>query len=230
MERAPELIRQFTVGELNTHIVRFSWNEQWRPALSKYPKLSLLLGREIRAVGGVSRDFVKAFADKDPVELYIVSLIFGYGDYNIRWPLQVQSITPPFDRDRITKIVSAVQNQGASAGWYELMTNSKIEGLGYAFGTKLLWAAGYVRITSRRPLILDDNVSYALNYILGPEKWPYEYQKSVDDYLTYLDIAEKWASDSTWQQDESSELVEYALFKMGKALRRNSTRDAERDS
>ena len=230
MLRAPDLIRKFTMDDLHSQIVPFDWNSQWEPSLQERRSLALMLGRELRAHGGISRNFVKSFAERDPIDLYLVALMFGYGDFNIRWPLQVQSISPPFEQDRITKIITTVQTNGSEAGWHELMTYSKIDGLGYAFGTKVLWAAGFECASTRKPLILDDNVNYALSFILGSEKWPYSYSKNASDYLTYIDLAEQWAADSTWNSENNSELVEYALFSLGKSLRRTTSHDAERDS
>ncbi len=78
----------------------------------------------------------------DPVELFYVAMARGFGSTNVRWPAQQAILNDP-PRRAIEGIIAAVQAGGAKAGWTALFGDHRIFGLSHAFGTKLLYLAGY---------------------------------------------------------------------------------------
>ena len=85
----------------------------------------------------------------------------------------------------------------------------KIKGLNMAFGTKLLYFAGYTTERRPRPLILDKRVRRALQ-VVAPGTVPPKGTVWSSDYLRYLKLAETWADDLVWHQNP--DVVEYGLF------------------
>lgn len=57
-----------------------------------------------------------------------------------------------------------------------------------------------------QPLIMDDNVIKALNMVSG-HRW----EKSLQDYGRYLDLAADWASELGVEAD----VIEWRLFQIG---------------
>lgn len=97
-----------------------------------------------------------------------------------------------------------------------LFGNHRIFGLSYAFGTKLLYFAGYTSgCPGPRPLVLDANVLSAL-HDAGTGILALGGVQSAD-YLRYLELAESWAADPTWEEG-TPEIVEYGLFARGREL------------
>lgn len=92
--------------------------------------------------GNIRREFVHSYAGRDPVELFHVAMAWGFGRTSVRWPPQHLILKNP-PRAAISGIVEAVRSEGAEAGWRALFGEHRIQGLGYAFGTKLLYFAGY---------------------------------------------------------------------------------------
>ena len=138
-------------------------------------------------------------------------MAWGFGTGHVHYPAQVEMLANPLPVTKIQAIISAVQAQGAAAGWDAMMRTSKIPGLGYGFGTKVLYFAGYGRVNNGpQPLILDSKVSSSLANVAG-FKWNSSYDKKASDYMAYLNLAAQWAQDPTWQNG-SEEAVEFALF------------------
>jgi hypothetical protein len=176
--------------------------------------LQSALVNETKRYGGIRRSFVHRRATGDPVELFLAAMAWGFGTTPVHYPKQKEMLTPPYPAGRIAAIVKAVQSSGA--GWSALFDKAThVTGLGPAFGTKLLYFAGYKsRCPGPRHLILDGNVHKALkdsavglSVTIG--RWR-------ADYECYLEIAAAWAADQTWTGNE--ETVELALFEYGKTL------------
>lgn len=86
-----------------------------------------------------------------------------------------------------------------------------------SFGTKLLYFAGYTTAHRPRPLILDENVRWSLSLPqIAPGLVPQRAVVREPHYLNYLERAEIWSSDPSW--DQEPHVVEYGLFSMNGRL------------
>jgi hypothetical protein len=115
--------------------------------------------------------------------------------------------------ENVRSIVKTVQSGGAGDGWTDLLRDHRISGLGMAYGTKLLYFAGYQHAQEPLPLILDVNVRSALQ-VHAPGSVPAAGRTIWRaDFECYLHVAEQWAADPTWSQEP--DVVEYAFFDRG---------------
>jgi hypothetical protein len=111
---------------------------------------------------------------------------------------------------KVHAIVDTVRSCGSGDGWTDLLRDHRISGLGMAYGTKLLYFAGYGVSVGPRPLILDARVRAALQIDAArtvPAEGSTVWQP---DYERYLLLASTWAADPTW--DQEPDVVELALF------------------
>jgi hypothetical protein len=186
----------------------------WPAALQGHAALRTALETEEREHGGIRREFVFGYADGDEIELFLATMAWGFGAVTVHWPAQRQllasGVRDPDTRRRIRSIVQ-LGRQSAADGWSTMFQrDGRIAGLGPAFGTKLLYFAGY-HSTTPQPLILDMYVKRALNCDLLNLHPKITYRRV--NYLRYLNLAACWSRDPHW--NGTPEAVEYALFTHG---------------
>jgi hypothetical protein len=208
----PDYVRACTTADVAAQ--RVPWHaDKWRDVFAGYEPLHDELTAHVAAEGGIARQFVHERSDGDPVALFLLAMAWGFGPTGYGAHRTSEMLGQPDARANITTIVETTRSDGALGGWMVLMNTHKVPGLNMAFGTKLLYCAGYSLREAAPPLVLDANVRKAL-LDAAPGLLP-EGRKLVrhDHYLAYLQLAEEWAADPTWAQEPDA--VEYALFQRG---------------
>ncbi len=209
----PDRIRRYTVADADAHRVRWV-PERWTAVFEGHEPAHRKLAAHSEAEAGIARKFIHKRADGDAIDLLLMAMAWGY-DPNDYGPHRVQAILGTDGAEnKIRSIVAITRAEGAGAGWHALLNTHKIDGLNMSFGTKLIYFAGYSTDHRPRPLVLDKRVGRALNEPdIAPGAVPLTGLVRQADYLRYLERAEQWASDPTWQQ--TPEVVEYALWAIG---------------
>ncbi|MGO9178407.1 MAG: hypothetical protein ACLQHS_03895 [Candidatus Limnocylindrales bacterium] len=197
-EPVPEPVRRFRVEDVSAQRIRWL-PDRWTAAFAVHEKAHADLTTHSDEAGGIARHYIHAHAGGDPVELFLITMAWGYKpkDYG---PHRVQTILATDGAvDRIRAIVEMTRSDGAAAGWHALLNTQKIIGLNISFGTKLLYFAGYTTHHRPRPLVLDEKVRASLHR-LASGIVPQTGTVHRADYLRYLHLAERWASDPEWRK------------------------------
>ncbi|MGH9121576.1 MAG: hypothetical protein ACRDYC_06470 [Acidimicrobiales bacterium] len=190
---------------------RVPWTPQpWAVVFSTRPVAYRLLRDHAEATGGIARAFLHSLADGDPVELFLATMAWGFGNTGYGPSRVAKMLATPDVEQKIARIVEVVQVQGAGLGWWALLEGHKIQSLGMAFGTKLLTFAGYSVSEPPRPLVLDARVRAGLQRLAGRTVPPAGQTVWRRHYLAYLELAETWGSWPGW--DQGPEVVEFSLF------------------
>ncbi|MFN3002979.1 MazG nucleotide pyrophosphohydrolase domain-containing protein [Mycolicibacterium wolinskyi] len=207
----PRAVRQYTTK--NVERQRNRWiPERWIEVFSGHEDAHADLTAHVQEAGGIARRFLHAQAARDPVDLFLMTMAWGYQPKDYGPQRTAAVLRRDGAADSIRAIVELTRSEGAAAGWNALLNTHKITGFGMSFGTKLLYYAGYTTAQPPRPLVLDERVRAALA-VTAPGTVPAKGLVCQADYLRYLELAEKWAEDPLWKQEP--DVVEYALFAHG---------------
>ena len=208
MPPIPNALRSFSSTDVASHRVQFN-PEAWRTAFADHEETLTQLAHHAHNEGGITRSYLHDRASTDPVDLFLISMVWGYGKVGYG-PRRITDILNQVGADdKLRAIVETTRNGGAAAGWNALLNTHRIGGLDMSFGTKLLYFAGYTTSHGPRPLILDNVVRIALQNA-APGTVPASGRVHRDDYLRYLQLAEDWAADPDWNVEP--DVIEYALF------------------
>jgi hypothetical protein len=190
------------------------WNPSaWQTVFAGHETLYGALTEHVDLEGGIKRSFIHKMAPGDPLDLFLATMAWGSSPRGYG-PARTQAILGQRGAaEKLATIVSITREHGALDGWTALLRDHHVSGLGMAFGTKLLYFAGYKLEYRPRPLILDALVRKSLQ-TAAPGTVPGSGTIWRADYEKYLMLAEEWASEVSWEQEP--DVVEYALLKEAK--------------
>jgi len=204
----PARIRRYTVANVENQRVKWI-PSRWQKVFEGHEAAYRALVDHSQGAGGIARSFIHAQASGDPVDLFLMAMVWGYRPKDFGTSRTERILEQDRVGEKIAAIVDATRREGAAAGWSALLNTHRIPGLEMSFGTKLLYFAGYSTEHWPRPLILDKRVRTSLQTV-APGTVPAKGKVLKADYLRYLELAEQWAADRTWRQQP--DVVEYALF------------------
>jgi len=225
-QRIPRALLHFGSDDVASQ--RVPWSaESWGQVLRGHPILAADIEREVDENSGIRRAFVHDRAADNPVELFLTAMAWGFGTTSYGPSRVAKIMADPGVESKLANIVNDVRTRGGADGWKSLLLTNKIPYLGMAYGTKLLYFAGYSSdCPGPRPLVLDQFVRASLVHFGVPRAAKGTLWR--DDYVTYLTIAERWAADPAW--DVTPEVAEFGLFTEGKRIADRAVDDGDSES
>jgi hypothetical protein len=203
------------------------WKGEWRtdPALPHLGTLELL-ENEIKRPGGdgnIRRRFIFDALAKDPIDLIIGSMIWGWGDDSRFKAGRKNARLALSDESRavrsIGELEAAFAKGGTRAAYRRFFESDvRLDGVGVPFATKLLHFLGYQfkNLQGPRPLIYDANVAAALARFPSAPYVPAPARTRTDQYFRFCE----WAEAHALARKTDPIVVEYALFRVGRNLGR----------
>jgi hypothetical protein len=190
-----------------------AWKRHWRQ--SKLPGSHVLdeLETEYLRQRTIRRSFIlDTYQDRPAIELLVATRAWGSGPDN-RGPAQASRIlTQPHAAAKIEDTVSTARTDGAAAAYSAYYARNKLEGLGVAFVTKLLYFAAYCSPHRPRPLIYDSLVAAAAaRFPTAPLLPAMPSSLTTTGYQRYC----TWAEDLAEQQQTEPAAIEWSLFTLG---------------
>jgi hypothetical protein len=194
-----------------------AWRRHWHK--SELPCSHVLdeLEAEYNNHGTIRRQFIlDTYQDRPAIELFIATRAWGSGPDN-RGPAKAGGIlTQPQASAKIEDTVSTVRKDSAAAAYRIYYARNKIENLGVAFVTKLLYFAGYGSPNRPRPLIYDSLVAAAAARFPSAPLLP-----AIPDSLTTTGYQRycAWAEDLAEEHQTEPDAIEWSLFTLGAHIR-----------
>lgn len=147
MTSIPNALHQFNSIDIASHRVQFN-PEAWRTTFVDHEEALTLLAHHAHTEGGITRAYIHKRAATDPLELFLISMVWGYGKIGYG-PRRINDILNQVGAaEKIHAVVEATRNDGPAAGWNALLNTHRIGGLDMSFGTKLLY---FARLHNRPP-------------------------------------------------------------------------------
>jgi len=164
--------------------------------------------------GAVSRAQIRAHAinAKSPDDLrvlFALTMIWGRGKSNGRMKNHLISILSSSELDDVLQETLHALKQNGPAEAYRTWVDSGMSGIGPAFFTKWLWAAGCSRPAGNQALVLDSRVWASLGALEWNSIESAGSRRRADRYGAYVRSCEQW---SDAMPGVSAEDVEWALF------------------
>lgn len=154
----------------------------------------------------------------DAVELYVMVAGWGSGTKARSAARCVKPLHASGASNSLLRSFSSIRGVGATEAYRRLYTweEDRIKFFGPAFFTKWLYFSGYDSWSSPgpAPLILDARVAMSLSW--RTTGW------SASAYQRYLHLAEEVRL--LWAPDQTSHVIEYALFKASSSLEKQGGR------
>lgn len=189
-----------------------TWSEWLQKAGWSDQSISQLF--QIASDGEVSRAQIREHAgsaksSEDLRLLFALAMIWGRGKANGRMKNHLISILGNSDLDRALAISLDELKMGGPAASYQCWVDSRISGIGPAFFTKWLWAAGCTNPAGNQAFVLDSRVWASFRNLGWSSIEAARSRNRSIRYGAYVESCVRW---SEGLAGVSPEDVEWALF------------------
>jgi hypothetical protein len=202
--------------------VERTWSEWLQIAGWSDQSISQLF--EIAPSGEVSRAQIREYAgsaksSEDLRSLFALAMIWGRGKANGRMKNHLISILGNRDLDRALASSMAELKMVGPAASYQCWVDLRIPGIGPAFFTKWLWAAGCTNPAGNQAFVLDSRVWASLRKLGWNSNEAAGSRIRSIRYGAYVESCVRWSEGLT---RVSAEDVEWALFDWNGGSNRDS--------